>query len=343
MVESASVLTQEFVQDIPDVINVSLTLPISAGKGGTTDFYFGALMAARDLGNDGLDINLMVFDYGKETISDAVLGTSDVFIGPVECQDIEKVLADLPDGKVLVSPLDHKADRLVCTGRVLQTPTRHSDQMKDLAAWVAEGLSARDRIVVVSENPADTSARVIFDELERLGVPYDKAYGYMTIGNACVPETHTRFITATEKEYLLSGIVRNVSVLALQKQEVSLYCPSKVRSIENLNVELIHNANAHIVTNYFVDYSNPDVKKFIFAYRALFKAEPNSYSFHGYDTMKYFTLICSKYGRDWFKKIEEFKESGLQAGFEFKYEGEGAVNVATNRVVYAPDFSITKQ
>ena len=122
---------------------------------------------------------------------------------------------------------------------------------------------------------------------------------------------------------------------------MSIYCPSRVRNYENLNVELLHNASAHITTNYYVDYDSPEVRSFVFSYRALFKTEPNSFAFHGYDTMKYFTRMCSVYGREWYKRIDTYRGKGLQSDFSFTLVADGALNHACRRIVYNPDFTVS--
>ena len=341
--ETAIPDTTAYVLDIPDVINITLALPFGAGDNGSVDFYCGALMAARDLGDSGVKLNLNVLNTVSNQIGAGTFYTSDVIIGPISSSDLQKALVYCPEGKSVISPLDHKADSLVAFSRLVQTPTSADEQLRDLAAWAAEGLAFNENIVVVAENGEDRSSDIITNELDRLGVPYSKVYGYQAL-DACVRQgMHTKFITGSDKDIFEAGLVRSVSVLSLQKQSVSLYCPSKVKSVENLNVELIHNADTHFCTAYHIDYGSREVKDFVLAYRALFKTEPNSYSFHGYDTFRYFAGICAKYGRDWFKKLEEYREEGLQTSFDFVSEGCGAVNLASRRIVYSPDYSITQQ
>ena len=47
-----------------------------------------------------------------------------------------------------------------------------------------------------------------------------------------------------------------------------------MRNFETIEGVLLHEVNAHISTNYFVDYGDRATKEFILGYRALFIREP---------------------------------------------------------------------
>jgi len=57
-------LDDVFVLDVPSIIHVALALPLQASGDNPSnnflDFYSGALLALRDLGNDGLRVDLEV-------------------------------------------------------------------------------------------------------------------------------------------------------------------------------------------------------------------------------------------------------------------------------------------
>lgn len=323
-----------------EAVEVCLVMPLSGSVPGNVDFYCGALLAARDLGNEGIRIGLHIHDSSIETVSAGLIAESDVFIGPVSYEDILAAALICPEGKMIISPLEQKVSTLTDSLRVIQTPVRIEDQKLELARWAVEELTPETSIVVVLENNTD-SAGGITDELDRLGVPYSKSTGYSDLARFCREGCATRFISGSDKEYFNSGVVRCVSVLALEKNDVSLFCPSRVRSYENLNVELLHNANAHIATNYYVDYDSPEVRSFVLGYRALFKAEPNSFAFHGYDTMKYFTKIRSLFGSGWIWNLDNFRGEGLQSDFSFRRTATGALNHACRRIIYNRNYTIS--
>lgn len=337
-----TIAVQAFVKDIPETINVTFALPIKGTAAGNIDFYCGALLAAREMGNVGTRINVRAIDCTEESISEQMIGESDIFIGPIDYKDMESVLNCCPYNKVLISPLDPKCREFAKDHHLIQVPVCQEEQLRNLARWAAESVGDGGKLVVLQEHLADSSD-VIVNELDRIGATYSLAGGYMSAESVCNQNGRTVFITGSDKEYFVSGAVRSVSVLSMQHHEVSLYCPSKVRSYENLNVELLHSANVHLSTSYQVDYNDESVKTFVRTYRSLFRSEPNSYAFHGYDTMKYFTEICSAFGRNWFLKLDEYPVSGLQTGFRFIETEDGMENISVKRIIYNRDYSITVQ
>lgn len=335
-----SLSVREFVLDIPETINVCLAMPLGGSVPGNIDFYCGAMLAARDLGNEGLSINIHAHDSGKEDIGPGLIATSDVFIGPISFDDVRSISRLCPPDKVTVSPLEQKVSVLTDSMRIVQTPTRHDDQLRELARWASEDMMPETKIILILDGPAD-STNVIVQTLNMLGTPFSTVNGTAGIKAAFEKGSEARFIICSDKEQFNSEAIRLVSVLALEKNEVSIYCPSKVRSYSNMKVELLHNSNAHVITNYYVDYNSPEVRNFVYSYRALFKTEPNSFAFHGYDTVKYFTRLCSIFGREWYKRIEEYPAKGLQSDFSFGQTDCGAVNHACRKVVYEKDFTIS--
>ena len=167
------------------------------------------------------------------------------------------------------------------------------------------------------------------------------------------PNTHTLFSNgdsdyvivvagnASESEAFVSDVVRNANLAAHRKHQVALYCTSRVRSFETIEVENLHNTNLHTSISYYVDYDSPKVQRFLLQYRALFNTEPGPFAFQGYDTAAFFCRLASKYGKHWIDKLEGAYEKGLQSDLRFNQSGEGYVNTAVRRVLYGPDFKVS--
>ena len=331
---------EEYHADIPETVNVSLAMPLGRAVPGNMDFYCGALLAARDLGNEGISLTLSAYDSSTQVISAGLIEGSDVFLGPVSYDDVREAALQCPEGRVIISPLDQRVGSLPDSLRIIQTPTPSSQQLRELARWAAEDLTGETSLIVILE-PGGELPSVLTEELDSLGVFWTKTVGYSDLDSLCAEGRSIRFLVSSDKEWFNSGAIRSVSVLAMEQHDVSIYCPSRVRSYENLNVELLHNACAHIAVTYSIDYDSPSVRDFVYSYRALFKAEPNSFAFHGYDTMRYFTELCSTYGREWYKKAAQTPGKGLQSDFSFRQNGAGLVNHACRRVVYNRDFTVS--
>ncbi len=357
-VQDSAEVTDRFVLDIPSPIRVCLSMPFSSGSAAQQsnfmDFYCGALLAVRSLGNEGLKIGLGVFDSSSGTgkVRESDLRESDVIIGPVASADIVSTLKSCPEDKFIVSPLDQRAAALVQERRIIQAASSAEDQIDELVAWIVEDRDTGEGLfTVVKERGADPGDgnRYLFAKLKESGVVCDTvSYGILEGRDALDlfrsqqdTSEYRRFIIASDNEAFVGDAVRNIAMLKFLGRNVSAYGPSKIKSYESIEQEDLHKIDMKLTSSYNVDYNSAEVKDFILSYRSLFRTEPNAYAFSGYDVVYYFVKICSVYGRNWPEKIGEFQWKGLQEDFRFEAFGCGSVNKAARRISYNSDYSIS--
>ena len=347
-----------FVLDIPERISVALLLPFTSSKlsDNTVDFYSGLLLAARDLGKSGVQIDIDAIDVRDSTsITPSSLAGHDIIFGPITSKDMKVMLEKCPDGKFIVSPLDPQAVALTKNAPSIQAPTPTALQNQDIVRWAIEEMAPGDSLVLITQKGVTLSegSKCIVDALKASGVKYHTiSYGILeglSIQKAfeahCSANGITRYIVAADDESFANDAVRNVNLMLFKKHDVALYAPSRIRSFNMIETEYLHSVNTHISAAYFTDWGEKNVSNFIMAYRALFNAEPNQFAFHGYDTMHFFIDICRTYGRQWPKVLQDYSERGLQTDFHFvRDEGAaGFVNTAVRRVIYTPDFKVVLQ
>ncbi len=333
-----------FELDIPSVFRVALALPLQAAgdkpSDNFLDFYSGALLALRDLGNSGRRVDLEVYDTadGKVSLPQSLIDDNDVLLGPVSVQDISNALPLVGKGKVIISPLDPKAGELTAENPVVQAPSPWTAQINEMLLWVREELPIGDEVYVVRDTSTAVNAEHSNYLMERLA---GSGVRYRTV--LSVPEipfkkgATTRVIIASDRDNFITSAVRSMGIEGARNSNVILYGTSATRTGNMAQTDL-HNTQAHLALSYFIDYDDPAVQRFILAYRALFQNDPGSFSFQGYDTMHYFVTICTIYGRQWFKKLPEYAEKGLQSDFRYT-EADGRVNQAVRRIVYNQDLT----
>lgn len=336
-----------FMLDIPDVIRIGLVLPLQASaqkpSDNFLDFYSGTLLALRELGSAGLKAELQVYDSGdsKAAIPQSLIEESDVIIGPVSYDELEKS-APLCTGKVLISPLEPKAAALAASGPVVQAPSGWNAQVDELVGWIREELPIGDVLYVVRDstamNPGTQSAYFI-EQLQARGIRYESVLSVSEISFKKGQKAHVAI--ASEKENFITSIVRALGIEGARNNNVVLYGTSRVRTNGITQTDL-HSTEAHLTLSYFVDYDDPAVRQFILTYRALFQGEPGSFAFQGYDTAHYFVTMCAKYGRQWYKKLPAYSERGLQVDFRF-YEEPARINQAARRVIYNADLTTERR
>ena len=336
-------------------IQATVLLPLKA-TGSTSsrsnmDFYSGVLLAAREIGESGIDVDMSVYDIanGSYGATKSELESSDIIIGPVAAADITRIYSVAPDIKALISPLDPKAEELCQTyGTMIHAPAPRMSQYEDLAQWIKEDLKPGDRVIVISEKEArkGDEGRLLRAAIDSAHIAYTPlAYSILEGRKIQEPleakmtsEGTNRVIIASESEAFVNDAVRNLNLTIHNKFNVVLYAPAKIRTFETIEIENFHNTNLHTSLTYYIDYNNAEVKQFVKKYRALFNTEPTQFAFQGYDVAKYFIGLCAKYGDSWMQHTEDALM--LQSTFNIKPDGNGYINKGIRRIVYGPEYSV---
>ena len=343
------------------IVDLSLMLPLNASsaKGSSSnniDFYSGVLLAIYEMSQNGVSTSLDTYDIADGKIKTDLdsLKNENVVIGPVSTGDLTRLFNIAPEDKMVVSPLDQRAEKLVYEhSNMIQAPTPYSVIYTDLMAWMKEDLQEGDRAIVVTEKGARATEAVqaMMAAVDSSKIEY-KALSYSILEGRDVPESlawlmtedetaSNRVFIASESEAFVNDVVRNLNVMIHKKYKVVLYAPGRIRNFETIEVDNFHNSNLHVSLGYYIDYDDAKVKEFLLKYRALYNSEPTQFSFQGYDLAKYFIGLCSKYGENWTQKLESSDSKMLQSIFRFrKTEAGGYINTGVHRLVYGEGYQI---
>ena len=351
--EEGGILDDLFIREGKHDVDITMLLPFSSPRSGDKvsfmDFYCGALLAARKMGNEGTSIDLHTYDMAQSSlpVNRAGLSESDFTIGPVSRTDIIKV-ASVSDGATwIVSPLDMQVESLADTlSNIVQAPTPTAVQIKDMVRWIRSDYKSGDKVIVITPSGQKSAyADQVEKELEGSGLPHSTT----TLGSASslmVSGGTNRIILACDytdrSTVFLIEAVRNLYMMASRRPGIVLYSTSRIRTYDQIDIEQLHKLNLHTSVTYFVDYESKDVKDFLLQYRALFKAEPSRSAYSGYDLMKYFSTLAAKYGKRWHRALDKVDFTGLQSDFKLERTPSGSfVNTAVRRVIYNQDYSVS--
>lgn len=332
---------------IPSEISVTLALPIGADSENPSsnflEMYGGALLAVRDLGEEGMKIRFRLVDTASGSLSRQDIESSDIIIGPVSYDEMLAALPLCGENSMLISPLDPRTAELASSSQVIQAPSSWKSQIDELADWVQEELRPEDELVVIRD-PSESGRNEQRDYLiNRL---HSKVLSFRivkSVSDIAFEEGRTyRIIVASDSDSFLTGATRAAAIEAARNRDIILYSTSRIRSTIGGNVNDLHNTRTRLTASYYIDYDSRKVKDFVLAYRALFKGEPGSFAFQGYDTVHYFVTMRHDCGRRWYRRLPEYREKGLQSDFRFdRRQAEGRENIAVRRVVYNSDLTTT--
>lgn len=341
-------------------VNLSLVMPLTNSEGephrNNMDFYCGALLAVYDMANEGIDCNLNVCDImnADSGFDMESLTKSDMIIGPVSTADLTRMFNAVPAGTTVVSPLDPRAEKLITEhSSMIQIPTPHQVQNRDLIKWMEEDFTEGDRAVMITEKGARQTGivNIMKEALDSSSLAY-QTFSYSILEGRDVTEALTglmseegknRIVIASESEAFVNDVVRNLNLLIYNNLDIVLYAPSKIRGFDTIEVENLHKTSTHVSLAYYVDYESPLVKEFLLKYRALFNTEPNQFAFQGYDVTRYFASQYTKAGKNWKEGLDGDETEMLQSTFMLRRQPSGGhLNNGIRRIVYDNGYSIKR-
>lgn len=322
-------------------VSLGLLLPFGSGsqaqRDNVMDFYSGVLLAARELGEQGIDINLDVIDFaGAENIG------SKTVIGPFRSADFEQALDRCPENSFVVSPLDQKTAVLAKdNAQVVQAAASGADQYGNSIGEVKG-----DNYIIITSRQDKAVFEETADALKQEGLKYSVCYcdvqGEIENWESAYREEGLNVvILAINSEAALNNAVRNMGIEE-SRGNILCFAGSKVASYESIPTENLHRAHIHALCSYYIDYSDPDVLDFIHKYRALYNTEPGQFAFQGHDIAYFLIKTRHELGAEWKDKVTELPQMDLlQSSFKLKrLPNGGLVNVAGRKVEYQRDFSV---
>ncbi len=354
---SEGIFEDIFVREGSHDVGMALVLPLGSGSGSVNqlmmDFYCGAMLSAKDLGEAGMNLNVSVYDSDEGASFDSGIFSGNNFtIGPVSNSDILKAARASSGEGWIVSPLDPKAEALADTvANVIQAPAPTEAQIRDMVSWVKSETRSGDKVILVTQKDAGSASyeSSVVRDLSDAGLEYSVlSFGILEgrevpgrLSGMLSQDGTTRVIMVSDSEAFAIEVVRNIYLLRSKDIAAELYTTSKIRTFDTIDIEQLHKTGLHVSSSYFVDYTSARVQEFILAYRELYGAEPTQFAFQGYDLMTYFATVANKYGRRWERGMKRISMSGLQADFDLERTARGGyVNKAVRRMVYEPDYTV---
>lgn len=359
-----------YQQNIIRSYKITLILPFNTVSGAENantnqmDLYAGSMVAFNDFmsskGDSRYKLNIVdMNDYPSvfSLIISGVLNDSEVIIGPVYEKNLAPLAEWADEHRIpLVSPLDPKAHYLSQDHPFFfQFPPAQETLMATTYDGVAqEAKTNGSRPLVIYEKWTGKS-RMVNDALNSLsarGVVYDTlSYGILEgrgIDTTMVKmmdttRVNTAFVVS-ESEAFVSDVLRNLHLAKghNSKLEISLYGLPKWRNFEVVELTYLHELNTHLSLQYNIDYTNPEVIRFINEFRHHFNTDPNQYAFQGYDIMSYCLSLLDQYGRGFPAHLDGEEKSLFQSNIRFEKadNGSGFTNKGVRNILYSENWVI---
>ncbi len=348
-----------------DVYNISMFIPFDVRSSGSDissvsnkfiNYYAGVTLALQELENEGLNLNLSVYD-SKENFETKLLSNNndlaDVIIGPYDTDRLKKVAAFGLEHKIpVVSPW--KASKKITKQNpyYVQLSPNPSDHYKKIADHINENFSP-DQVFILSRNNKkdqtlskyiqsyhkSSSKREGFNEYtvdeDSLQVG-DHAYDSLFLINR--PTVFVIPNYSSKDENYIYNCIRRIST---EKEFNQVYVYGMPILLDNDKITYDYYKNLKIRTcgAKFVNRTSPDVVNFERQFYDQYKGLPTDDAFEGYDMMKFVGNGLLQYGQHFQKHFvqQDFKSlqtiynlKGLDPDKEMNLEKEPAVEYYQN-------------
>jgi LysM repeat protein len=325
------------------------------------EFLEGALLALDSLVNEGVSVNLSVYDTERRTekvrqiIREPSFRDHDLIIGPVYPENL-KIVADWAQSHQIniVTPLASISELLEGNQYLFQVTPSATAELEQASLFISNFPSS-NFVLIHNNDPFEGhlvngfktkmfrhfSYSSDFDNMVFKEILYTDAT--VNIEQSLVPGEKNIVIIPSVNQAFVSNVLMRLNILS-RLYDITIFGLSDWQRFPNIEVEYLHNLELHFASPFFVDYENENVKRFLRSFRDKYKTEPGRYSFQGYDIMFYFLRAMKSYGPDFRECLPIIRTGLLQSDFLFRKSDyrNGFENNGISIVRYEKDMNITR-
>ena len=332
-----SKLTRQLITGINDTVALTTGIKIDPRAGSFLEFYEGVLLAIDSLQQNGMNIELYVFDVTNQKMINVLLQLDvfrdlDLIIGPVYPELQESVASFAAKNRIpMISPL-------APTGNFEQNnswyfkvnPTREY-QIEQTANYIADEFRNKNFVLLPMggvSNSAEAKlaesgktkllvARKSANNKEKLFHEYSfQKQGLHEIKPLLDETDENIFIIPTDNEAQVSVAVTNLNAIA-ENYNVVLIGTSNLTKLKSIQTENYHHIRLRYLSPTFIDYTKPLVRRFVSQYREVYSSEPTQFSHQGFDVSYYFLSALYRYGKDFRSCLSDYPMELTQTVFHF--------------------------
>lgn len=326
------------------------------------EFYEGLMIAIDTLKQQGLSINLHVYDTRndttriKEILSFPEFLNTDLIIGPVFNHEVKFVSEFSKANQIkLVSPLVDNLSLVDNNPYLFQVYPSYNAQIDEFARFVS-GFGDKNIVLVHNGDSLgyanvqmvkdkifnNLSKDTIVDNIQFKEVVYLDSINVLE--HALSKELENIFIIPSNEEAFVTNVITQLNTLKTFGHQIRVVGLSRWQRFSNIDPEYYFNLELCIATPFFIDYHKKDVKDFTLKYRDLFNTEPSQMAIHAYDIGIYFLSAMMQYGTNFDQCIGNLNIDLLQANYRFVkwYESSGFENVDVDIIKYYNGYNVLR-
>ena len=327
-------------------LNTGNTDSLAVGNGISIDpraesfleFYEGAMLAIDSLQQNGMNIELCVFDASNQNMINGLLQLDvfrelDLIIGPIYPELQQSVASFAAKNRIpMVSPLASTGNYEETNSYYFKVNPTKEYQIEQTAQYIADKFRDKNFVLLpMIGNSNSTEAKlaqlgkeklIAARQLKKTSKDLFHEYNFQQQGlNPLKPLLDEKgeniFIIPSDNEAQVSVAVTNLNAIA-ENYNVVLIGTSNLPKLKSIQTENYHHIRLRYLSPTFVNYSKPLVRRFINRYRETFSGEPTQFSYQGFDVSYYFLSALYRYGKDFRNCLPKYPMELTQMNFSFR-------------------------
>jgi len=346
----------------------------------TTDLYLGALLAVDSLRNQGVEVELSLFDTGrKNTKIDSILSVTDfsgidAIVGPLYSEEVPKVanIARVP----VVFPVFSRNQESFRSSKIIKTYADKDVHQEALLDHILETYTSENILIIGDStatsirNSENIKARLLqHDSIQEATIIHPNL-GYIRkdiIINALKAEVGNWVILSTDQGVIASDVVNSLISLPTEDPEeeeddekkkkksdepemqilpedtvIKIFAFDKSNKFDRIDNNKLAKLGFTYTSDVFIDEDSPEVKIFNKQYEMKNKALPSYYATKGFDIV-YDTAIRLASGEG----LKSTFKRGVSYRLESKFDYSRMLfSTSSNNgifiIQYNPDLTLTR-
>lgn len=149
-----------------------------------------------------------------------------------------------------------------------------------------------------------------------------KRYPYSQIGevHSQLSGVRNNLIVAYGDDNVFATMILNSFIKDADRYPITLIAAPDWSKFEKLHVDRLLKMNTIYVSDFFVDYNDEEVKRFVLQFRNRYVSEPQKYAFEGYDMAYYFLSALMLYGDNVMDCLHCYKAALMHTNYRFYYK-----------------------
>ena len=352
-----------------DVIKVGLLMPFLDETDKMhfrlQEYYEGLLLAVDKLKDQGANIELYVFEIGKEDdlkklkslLETVEMKSLNLIIGGVSDNQI-KILSDFSAFYNIkyVVPFSSKNTEVLNNSNIFQVNSPQS-YIYAKASSIFNETFKNSNIVFLKVNgksDKDDFINTLQTDLKQNNI----YYRIVTIDNL-LEETLLPLLVVNKENVIVptsadaSSLRQTLEALKMIQQNntdytIRLFGYPEWQTYDSKFKNDYHKFGTYIYSSFFVDDNDADTKEFIANFRKWYRRDIMNiyprYAMLGYDTGLFFLTAIYRYGQNFEQNIHHLRVKTVQFAFNFERVNNwgGFINTGLYWVYYSPDYKVIK-